>query len=114
MIYSSSDPTLFTRFSIPQTSTWALIALKDHDSDTPSSVHRDSSGSTGALSTWLLTHRLPTTLELTQDTFQSARGAARRHRGRVGAEQRRRSGAVYGPCGEVEGTDQGDRVDGRR
>ena len=75
VIYSSSDPFLFTRFSIPQTSTWALIALKDHDAQTPSSIHHERESSEEKLITWLNTHRLSTTVELTQDTFQSVMNA---------------------------------------
>lgn len=75
VIYSSSDPFLFTRFTIPQTSTWALIALKDHDAQTPSSIHHERESSEEKLVTWLNTHRLSTTVELTQDTFQNVMNA---------------------------------------
>lgn len=74
-IFTSSDPALLTRFSIPQTSTWALVAIKDHDARIPSSIHHERASSEEKLKTWLLTHRLPTTLELTQDTFQSVMNA---------------------------------------
>ncbi|PPQ86762.1 hypothetical protein CVT25_012407 [Psilocybe cyanescens] len=83
-IFASSDPALHTRYSIPAASPWALVALKDHDAKTPSSVHygssppslySSSSDAAKKLSKWLLTHRLPTTLELTRDTFQSVMNA---------------------------------------
>lgn len=72
LILTSSSSALFTRFSIPSSSTWALLALKDHDAATPSSIFH---GSTSAISKWLLTHRIPSTLELTRDTFQSVMNA---------------------------------------
>ncbi|GLB33372.1 putative thioredoxin [Lyophyllum shimeji] len=77
-LVTSSDPSLLTRFSVPETSTWALIAFKDHDPETPSSVFHEraaSSDEAEAIKTWLLTHRLPTTTELTQDTFQNVMNA---------------------------------------
>ncbi|KAH9483160.1 Thioredoxin domain-containing protein 5 [Psilocybe cubensis] len=84
-IFASSDPALHTRYSIPAGSPWALVALKDHDAKTPSSIHYGSSPSSlytssssdesKKLNRWLLTHRLPTTTELTRDTFQSVMNA---------------------------------------
>jgi len=71
IIYESSSPSLFTRFDIPLSNPWALISLKDHDSQTPSSIFLGSSKHSEELNTWLLSHRLPTSLELTQDTFQT-------------------------------------------
>ncbi|KAF8185117.1 protein disulfide isomerase [Pholiota molesta] len=74
-IFASSDPTLHTRFGIPPASPWALLVLKDHDTRLPASTFYGASAATpGAdpkLRKWLLTHRLPTALELTRDTFQS-------------------------------------------
>ncbi|RDB15626.1 Thioredoxin domain-containing protein 5 [Hypsizygus marmoreus] len=75
LLITSSDTSLLTRFSVPQTSTWALLALKDHDPTTPSSIHHERISTPSTLSTWLLTHRLPTALELTQDTFQTVMNA---------------------------------------
>jgi thioredoxin domain-containing protein 5 len=74
-IFASSDPTLHTRFGIPPASPWALLVLKDHDTRLPASTFYGAAAATpGAdpkLRKWLLTHRLPTALELTRDTFQS-------------------------------------------
>jgi len=80
-IYTSPSQPLFERFSIPSTSPWALLALRDHDTETPSSIFHGTSASTlsndesAKLSAWLLTNRLPTTMELTQDSFQSVMNA---------------------------------------
>jgi hypothetical protein len=78
-IFASSSPALFTNFSIPKSAPWALVAIKDHDASIPSSTfHGKSSSSKSAdlhLRTWLLTHQLPTSLELTQDTFQRVMNA---------------------------------------
>lgn len=77
-IYASSDLGLFSRFSIPASSTWALVALKDHDVKLPSSIFygpSSTSASDPKLRRWLLTHRLPTSVELTSDTFQSVMSA---------------------------------------
>ena len=55
---------------------WSIIVHKDHDTHLPSSTFYGSYDITQAkLRTWLLTHRLPTTLQLTQDTFQSVMNA---------------------------------------
>ncbi|KAF5387700.1 hypothetical protein D9615_000009 [Tricholomella constricta] len=75
-LFTSSDPALLTRFSVPQTSTWALVALKDHDARTPASILPERTAtSEDKIRTWLLSHRLPTTIELTQDTFQGVMNA---------------------------------------
>ncbi|KAF9563365.1 protein disulfide isomerase [Agrocybe pediades] len=78
-VYASSDPSLFSHFTIPASSPWALVALKDHDEKLPSSIFHGSSSSTSSsdpeLRRWLLTHRLPTSLELTTDTFQKVMNA---------------------------------------
>jgi thioredoxin domain-containing protein 5 len=75
-IYSSSSPDLLLRYNIPSSVSWSLVALKDHDSQTPSSIFHGSSTSTHEkINAWLLSHRLPTTLELTQDTFQAVMNA---------------------------------------
>ncbi|PPQ88692.1 hypothetical protein CVT26_000276, partial [Gymnopilus dilepis] len=80
-ILASSSPALFSKYSVPlpssSSSSYTLLALKDHDFTTPSSLFQSSSttSSSTALQKWLLTHRLPTTLELTQDTFQGVMNA---------------------------------------
>ena len=85
-VYYSSDPELIHQYGV-SSSPWAFIALKDHDVQTASSVFlsshlspgtgtgeaslvRQIGASHGELSTWLRTHRLPTSLELSRDTFQ--------------------------------------------
>lgn len=78
-IFASSDATLHTRFGIPPASPWALLVLKDHDLRLPASAFYGASATATAadpkLRKWLLTHRLPTTLELTRDTFQGVMNA---------------------------------------
>ncbi|KAF8075957.1 protein disulfide isomerase [Lyophyllum atratum] len=75
-LFTSSDPDLLTRFSVPQTSTWALVALKDHDGTTAASILPERTAtSEEKIKTWLLSHRLSTTVELTQDTFQNVMNA---------------------------------------
>lgn len=55
-------------------SPWAIVVIKDHDTQLPSSTFYHASPSSD-LRKWLLTHRLPTSLELTRDTFQSVMNA---------------------------------------
>jgi len=62
---------LFSRFSVLFSTPWAVIA--HHDASIPSSIFYGSASlcnsaflDTG-LRYWLLTHRIPTVLELTQD-----------------------------------------------
>jgi thioredoxin domain-containing protein 5 len=74
-VFASSDPSLLTDFDIPQTSTWALIAVKDHDLHNPVSVLHERASTADKMKSWLLSHRLPTSLELTQDTFQNVMNA---------------------------------------
>jgi thioredoxin domain-containing protein 5 len=75
-ILASSDAGLLKSFSVA--SPWALVAIKDHDMKLPAAVHYGSDTSTAAdakLRKWLLTHRLPTSLELARDTFQNVMNA---------------------------------------
>ncbi|KAJ7885106.1 protein disulfide isomerase [Mycena olivaceomarginata] len=74
IIYTSASPVLLKRYDIPDTAPWALIALKDHNPHTASAMYIGSP-SLDDLPTWLLANRLPTSLELTQDTFQSVMNA---------------------------------------
>ncbi len=77
-IFASSSSDLFTRFSIPASTPWAIVAIKDHDASVPPSVFygEPSAQSTDSdLRHWLLTHRIPTSLELTQDNFQKVMNA---------------------------------------
>jgi thioredoxin domain-containing protein 5 len=68
---------LYQRYEIPDSSLWAVVVLKDHDSKTPAAIYQgtDSFDTSGDFSPWLLENRLPTSMELTQDTFQSVMNA---------------------------------------
>jgi hypothetical protein len=71
-IHISSSPVLFSRYNIPAASTWVLLAFKDSDSVHPTAkLFELPSDAESALKTWLLENRLPTSTELTQDTFQN-------------------------------------------
>ncbi|KAJ7154694.1 protein disulfide isomerase [Mycena filopes] len=73
LIYTSSAPELFKRYKIPASTPWAVIALKDRDPETASSMYIGEADAD--LTSWLLANRLPTSLELMQDTFQSVMNA---------------------------------------
>jgi thioredoxin domain-containing protein 5 len=75
-VLTSSSDDLFQQFKIPSSS-WALIAFKDMDSSTPAAILRGSSApiDTNTISTWLLHNRLPTTMELNQESFQAVMNA---------------------------------------
>ncbi|CAA7270749.1 unnamed protein product [Cyclocybe aegerita] len=77
-IFASSSDILRNRFSIPSSTPWALVAIKDHDMNLPSSTYLATGHETGTdadLRKWLLTHRVPTAVELTQDSFQGVMNA---------------------------------------
>lgn len=77
-ILASSDPALRTQFGIPAASDWVLLVIKDHDMKHPASTFygtATTSSTEPKLNKWLMSHRLPTTLELTRDTFQSVMNA---------------------------------------
>ncbi|KAL1727432.1 thioredoxin-like protein [Schizophyllum commune] len=80
-IYTSPTTIFLSRFHIPSSAKWAILALKDHDALTPTSVFYGtattelSSAETAALGRWLLANRLPTVTELTQDSFQGVMNA---------------------------------------
>lgn len=80
-VLASSSSHLFSRFSVPSSTPWAVIAIKDHDATIPSSIFHGSASLSHSVSLesdlrhWLLTHRIPTVLELTQDTFQKVMNA---------------------------------------
>jgi thioredoxin domain-containing protein 5 len=67
-IYTCSSPELFARFSI--STPWALLAFKDFDALSATAVYHDQFAEKDAISKWLLDNRIPTTVELSQDTFQ--------------------------------------------
>ncbi|KAF7331691.1 Protein disulfide isomerase [Mycena kentingensis (nom. inval.)] len=77
-IFTSASPVLFKRYSIPDTAPWAVIALKDRDPNSAAAMYLGSARVDDAdrdLTTWLLSNRLPTSIELMQDTFQSVMNA---------------------------------------
>ncbi|KAJ7067835.1 protein disulfide isomerase [Mycena amicta] len=77
-IFTSASPLLFKRYSVPDTAPWAIIALKDHDPHTAAAMYLGSASvdrASADLSTWLLANRLPTSMELMQDTFQTVMNA---------------------------------------
>lgn len=78
LIYTSPSPVLLERYKVPSSAHWAIIALKDRDPHIAAAMYLGTStaDSHGDLTTWLLANRLPTALELTQDTFQLVMNAA--------------------------------------
>ncbi|THH16918.1 hypothetical protein EW146_g3797 [Bondarzewia mesenterica] len=78
-VYTSSDPSFLSHLSLPEASMPILLALKDHDSQTPTSTLRLTAGTPEAeLNTWLLHNRLPSSMELGDGTFQQVMNAAHR------------------------------------
>ena len=79
-IFSSTSKNLFDRYDLPPSCTWAVLALKDYDSSNPTSEFLDTTTASNTwsrvLEGWLLENRLPTSLELTQDTFQDVMKAS--------------------------------------
>ncbi|KAL1747767.1 thioredoxin-like protein [Schizophyllum fasciatum] len=128
-IYTSPTTIFRSRFHIPASAKWAIIALKDHDALTPTSVFYGtattdlSASDTAQLGRWLLANRLPAVTELTQDSFQSvmnapqsplvviaaARGAAVQERLRELAGKWRARTAGTGRAGARDATDLGGR-----
>jgi hypothetical protein len=72
-VFVSSSKELFTRYDIPTTESWVILAFKDNDPKEPTSVFNSSISDT--LSTWLFANRLPTSLELSRDVFQQVMNA---------------------------------------
>ncbi|EPQ59737.1 thioredoxin-domain-containing protein [Gloeophyllum trabeum ATCC 11539] len=76
-IYTSSSPAFLTHFSLPASSLPILLALKDHDPTLPVSTYHppaaNSKHTTSIENTqrWLLSNRLPTTTELSSESFQA-------------------------------------------
>lgn len=69
-LYISSAPELFTHFSLPVTSDFSLIALKDGDTSAAARLLFSAQTSVGELTTWLQTHRLALAMELSEGSFQ--------------------------------------------
>ncbi|KAI0250506.1 thioredoxin-domain-containing protein [Lactifluus subvellereus] len=74
-LYISSAPELFSHFSVPITSDFSLIALKDGDTSAAAQVWFNAQTSVGELSNWLQTHRLPLAMELGEGSFQEVMNA---------------------------------------
>ncbi|CAK5272120.1 unnamed protein product, partial [Mycena citricolor] len=75
IIFTSSSPTLWKRFSVPESAPWAIVALKDRDPHSVAAMYLGNASPKNDLSDWLLANRLPTSMELVQDTFQSIMNA---------------------------------------
>lgn len=72
----SSSKELFTRYNIPSTVSWAILAFKDNDPSEPTSIfYPSTSQPSNTLGTWLFANRLPTSLELSRDVFQQVMNA---------------------------------------
>ena len=74
-IYISSDAGLFDRFSIPAKQDFALIALKDGDTNAAAQLLFSSQTSAKEFDNWLQTHRWPSALELGEGSFQEVMNA---------------------------------------
>ncbi|KAJ7723401.1 protein disulfide isomerase [Mycena metata] len=75
LIYTSDSPVLFKRYAVPSSAPWVVIALKDHNPHTAAAMFIGGPTAGADLTTWLLENRLPTSLELMQETFQSVMNA---------------------------------------
>ncbi|OBZ66615.1 Thioredoxin domain-containing protein 5 [Grifola frondosa] len=75
-LYTSSSPSFYEHFSVPLASS-VLLAFKDHNADTPAAsfIFSDTRRGRDALVKWLLSNRLPTSMELDSDTFQEVMNA---------------------------------------
>jgi hypothetical protein len=74
-LYISSAPELFTHFSLPVTSDFSLIALKDGDISAAAQLLFSARTSVEDLSKWLQAHRLPLAMELGEGSFQEVMNA---------------------------------------
>ncbi|KAL0949845.1 hypothetical protein HGRIS_009879 [Hohenbuehelia grisea] len=79
-VYSCISQELLKKYRIPAAVPWALLAFKDHEATIPASTFhapptREIRKIKEKVTPWLLTNRLPTATELTQDTFQSVMNA---------------------------------------
>ncbi|KAI0269411.1 thioredoxin-domain-containing protein [Gloeopeniophorella convolvens] len=69
-IYTSSSPELFKHFSIPVTSDFALVAVKDGADSAAAQLLFDARKTSKELGKWLQAYRLPTAMELGDGSFQ--------------------------------------------
>jgi Thioredoxin-like domain len=74
-LFISSDPKFFTHFSLPVTSDFSLIALKDGDPSAAAQRLFNARTSVDELWQWLKTHRLPLAIELGEASFQEVMNA---------------------------------------
>lgn len=74
-LYVSSDTQLFAHFSLPVTSDFVLIALKDGDTIATAQLHFSAQTSADELAKWLQTHRLPLAMELGEGSFRDVMDA---------------------------------------
>lgn len=74
-LYISSAPELFTHFSLPVTSDFVLVALKDGDTSAAAQLGFNAQTDVGELSDWLQAHRLPLAMELGEGSFQEVMNA---------------------------------------
>jgi len=80
-IFYSTSSDLISRYNLSSSCTWALLALKDRDISSPTAnltASLPDTPSQEVLEQWLLENRLPTTVELTHDTFQDVMKASHR------------------------------------
>ncbi|EKM82138.1 hypothetical protein AGABI1DRAFT_55318 [Agaricus bisporus var. burnettii JB137-S8] len=75
-VYASASQDLFTRYSVPPSATWALLAFKDHDiGKSAGQLYGSPNTPLSEMSPWFMTHRIPSFLELASDSFQSVMNA---------------------------------------
>ncbi|KAF4574508.1 hypothetical protein EYR36_005850 [Pleurotus pulmonarius] len=79
-VYSTTAPELYEKYKVPSWAPWAILAFKDHDASWPTSQFlgppsHDAASIQTTVTPWLLSNRLPTTAELTQDSFQGIMNA---------------------------------------
>jgi hypothetical protein len=74
-LYVSSDARFFTHFSLPVTSDFSLIALKDGDTSAAAQLDFTAQTRVGDLAKWLQAHRLPLAMELGEGSFQDVMNA---------------------------------------
>ena len=74
-LYISSDSELFAHFSLPITSDFSLIALKDGDTSATAQLRFNAQTSADDLAKWLQTHRLPLAMELGEGSFKEVMNA---------------------------------------
>jgi thioredoxin domain-containing protein 5 len=75
-VYTSHSQDLWSRYDVPSSASWALLVFKDHDSEIPAGhLYGTSDIPLDAMRPWFMTHRTPTFLELSADSFQSVMNA---------------------------------------